>query len=490
MDNLIFISHSSVNTDIAHELYHAFNNVGVGAWIAPECIPPGARYPSAIQQAIRECKAMVLVYSEYCNISENVATEIEKAFNAGKYIIPFCIDNSQMNDDLDYYLCRKQKIMAVTNYKQHIPSLINTIIRECKIEGISYVANTMSNDDENYELAVLYDNADENEKALPIFMQLANEGHPKAQNELGSYYELGLGGLSVNIPKAIEWYQKSAEQGYAEAMDSLGSLYCECDDPAYINGKLGVEWYQKAINAGYSSSNVGLAYCYENGIYFKQDFQKAYDLYNLALESAEGDDKGFILFEIAMLFDKVEQYSDALNYFKQVLDEEYNEPHVLWQIGCYYYRGLGCDVDYSVAFKYFRQSYDLGYVNAGTWMADCYLEGRGVEEDFEHAIELYKEAASKGDSWAYSSLGRIYGGCESIHFNEEKAIYYYEEGAKLGNDDCMSDLGDLYKWDVNTGELSTRDRLEKAVYWYSKAAELGNEYCQKQISDYEKGDWH
>ena len=120
----IFISYSSPDKSIAHEIYDAIENSGIKAWIAPDSIPAGMGYAKAIVQGIKECPIMVLIYSNKCNTSEHVANEIEKAVANKKIIIPFCIDDSTMSEELSYYLARKQHIIAYPNYKEHIQDLL------------------------------------------------------------------------------------------------------------------------------------------------------------------------------------------------------------------------------------------------------------------------------------------------------------------------------------------------------------------------------
>ena len=74
-------------------------------------------------------------------------------------------------------------------------------------------------DDALFDLAKKYDDADEDEKALPILEKLAEKGHAMAQSYLATYYECGFAGLEVNLKKAFDLYLKSAEQGCAESME-------------------------------------------------------------------------------------------------------------------------------------------------------------------------------------------------------------------------------------------------------------------------------
>ena len=123
----VFISYSSPDKEIAHEIYDAIEKSDIKAWIAPDSIPAGMGYAKAIVQGIKECSVMVLVYSNTCNASEHIPNEINIAVGNNKIIIPFCIDDSIMSDELSYYLARKQHIIAYPNYKVHIQKLLDAL---------------------------------------------------------------------------------------------------------------------------------------------------------------------------------------------------------------------------------------------------------------------------------------------------------------------------------------------------------------------------
>jgi hypothetical protein len=57
-----------------------------------------------------------------------------------------------------------------------------------------------------------------------IFIPLAEQGDPAAQNYLGFMFETGRG-VPQNYTEAAMWYRRSAEQGYGAAQYSLGLLY-------------------------------------------------------------------------------------------------------------------------------------------------------------------------------------------------------------------------------------------------------------------------
>ena len=88
----IFISYSSKDKYVADALCHYLEEHNIPCWIAPRDILAGQSWAGAIVKAIRECSAMVLIYSAESNTSHQVANEIDKAFSCAKIIIPFIVD--------------------------------------------------------------------------------------------------------------------------------------------------------------------------------------------------------------------------------------------------------------------------------------------------------------------------------------------------------------------------------------------------------------
>jgi TPR repeat protein len=60
--------------------------------------------------------------------------------------------------------------------------------------------------------------------ALKWFRLAAEQGHPRAQTQLGMAYQKGRG-VRRDFQESIEWMRKAAEQGYAKAQFELGVAY-------------------------------------------------------------------------------------------------------------------------------------------------------------------------------------------------------------------------------------------------------------------------
>jgi hypothetical protein len=62
--------------------------------------------------------------------------------------------------------------------------------------------------------------------AIKEFSVAAEQGHAKAQYNLGTMYDFG-NGVPKDDREAVKWYRKAAEQGYANAQYNLGVMYAK-----------------------------------------------------------------------------------------------------------------------------------------------------------------------------------------------------------------------------------------------------------------------
>ena len=152
----VFISYSTEDKHIADAVCHVLEEQSITCWIAPRDVLPGITYAKQIIHAIKECKVLILIFSKKSNVSEHVGNEIDRAFNANKPIIPFVIEETSINEELDYYLSRKHWLVAYPDYKEKTAALVTSVLRllgrdkpivkktdpqEIQIEGDHYLVN-------------------------------------------------------------------------------------------------------------------------------------------------------------------------------------------------------------------------------------------------------------------------------------------------------------------------------------------------------------
>ena len=83
-------------------------------------------------------------------------------------------------------------------------------------------------------------------EAVKLYRKAAEQGHAKAQYNLGWMYRNGYG-VPQDYTEALKWYRKAADQGHAGSMNNIGYLF-EKGNGVPQNYQTAKEWYLKALN--------------------------------------------------------------------------------------------------------------------------------------------------------------------------------------------------------------------------------------------------
>ena len=95
--------------------------------MAPNSLHGGDEYEEIIEQAIRECRALVLVYSQHAVNSRWVNSELTIAFSEYKHIIPFRIDETPLEGKMKVKLIQSHWIYACSDFRAKVGELIQSI---------------------------------------------------------------------------------------------------------------------------------------------------------------------------------------------------------------------------------------------------------------------------------------------------------------------------------------------------------------------------
>jgi len=127
----------------------------------------------------------------------------------------------------------------------------------------------------------VYD-AGDYKSAFDIWLAMANQGDPIAQNALGDMYRQGRG-AKRDYGKARAWYTKSANQSNADAQFNLGRLY-RTGKGGKKHLPLAAGWFTKSAEQGHAKAQYNLAVMYENGWGVKKDLTTASRWYKASAE--------------------------------------------------------------------------------------------------------------------------------------------------------------------------------------------------------------
>lgn len=122
--------------------------------------------------------------------------------------------------------------------------------------------------------------------ALQEFLPLAQQGHIKAQFNMGLLYEKGQG-VPQDLQEAYRWYYLAGAQGDAYTQNVLGKLfeYGQGVPQDYIQA---IYWYGLAAGQGLAEAQFHLGFLYVTGTGVPQSFIEAEQWYRLAAQQGMG----------------------------------------------------------------------------------------------------------------------------------------------------------------------------------------------------------
>ena len=100
----VFLSHSSINREMACAVKTGLTANGISCWMAPDDIAIGQTWEDAITEAISAAKVFVLLWSSIFQTSSEVKRELSLAANQHKLIIPLKLDENIPSGAFAYYL--------------------------------------------------------------------------------------------------------------------------------------------------------------------------------------------------------------------------------------------------------------------------------------------------------------------------------------------------------------------------------------------------
>jgi formylglycine-generating enzyme required for sulfatase activity len=127
MNHDVFISYSSQDVEAAQAICHVLEQNEIRCWMAPRNIPPGSDYGDVIDDAIKSCKVVVILYSKKAASSPWVTGELNVAFEEQKTIIPFRLDKTPLKGQTRVMLNQRHWIDAYPDYKTKFNDLVRAV---------------------------------------------------------------------------------------------------------------------------------------------------------------------------------------------------------------------------------------------------------------------------------------------------------------------------------------------------------------------------
>ena len=123
----VFISYATADRKDALSICAAIERRGTHCWISCRDVEPGENYQEEIVRSIRAAKAMVLVFSEAANNSDEIKKELSLASRYHVPVIAVRIEDVEPNDAFAYELSTRQWIDAFEGWDKSLDSLVHRI---------------------------------------------------------------------------------------------------------------------------------------------------------------------------------------------------------------------------------------------------------------------------------------------------------------------------------------------------------------------------
>lgn len=123
----VFISYATADRAEAMKVCNAIESRGTQCWISMRDAPPGANYQEAIVQSLRTARAVVLVFSEAANTSNEIKKELSLASRYQVQVIALRLKDIEPSDAFAYELSTRQWINAFQGWDRSIDALIGRI---------------------------------------------------------------------------------------------------------------------------------------------------------------------------------------------------------------------------------------------------------------------------------------------------------------------------------------------------------------------------
>jgi tetratricopeptide (TPR) repeat protein len=123
----VFVSYATSDRKQALSVCKAIELRGTRCWISSRDVPPGENYQEAIVRALRSAPAMVLVFSDAANNSDEIKKELSLASRYHVPVMALRIEDVEPSDAFAYELSTRQWIDAFEGWDQSIDALVRRL---------------------------------------------------------------------------------------------------------------------------------------------------------------------------------------------------------------------------------------------------------------------------------------------------------------------------------------------------------------------------
>jgi TPR repeat protein len=422
----VFISYSKNDKATADAVCHALEADGIRCWIAPRDVSPGLSWKQSIVDAIREARTMVLIFSGEANGSPQVRREVDIAFESGHPILPFRIEDVEMNKDLYYCIAARHWLDALTDPKDE--QIGELVVSVRGLVGPEQAAGSSAGEAEGPPEGAEISRGPDTPPSQPAAPSRPATARPAKRETKRLAAFLGRRAArrvmigAVGVAAFLGARALLTGPSTAELTEQGVAAYDAEDYSAAL------PFLVQAADKGDPEAEYMLGRMYFNGNGVAQDVDRAYELFQASAdESHPGGQTGIgFLYSVGEAVELDDE--EALRWYRLAADQGFAAAQA--NLGYMYQNGRGVAASDEEAVRWYRVASDQGYARAQAALGFMYQQGLGVGADPEEAMRLYRLAAEQGNVNAQVNLGVMYDRGEGVPRSYSEQVKWYELAAE------------------------------------------------------------
>ncbi len=241
------------------------------------------------------------------------------------------------------------------------------------------------------------------EEAVVYLQVAAQEENAEAQNELGRFYEKGLGGLTAHAGQGLYWRILSAQNGNPKAVSYVKKVQRE--NPTLYEQEMAFLQDIKLAREGDGSARLRVAQVYQAGDKIAADDKEAEKWLSLAWQENKLPQAGYELAQIYLdTASPLADESKGVALLGELAQQAY--PQAQYALGERAYKEE--PPNYKDAFAWFSNAASTGYAPAQYMTGFMLMQGQGMTRSVPLSIKFFRDAAEQDYSSAQYVLGQIY----------------------------------------------------------------------------------
>lgn len=298
------------------------------------------------------------------------------------------------------------------------------------------------------ELGLWYEDVKKDpDEAFKWYKAAAEQGYAYAQYLLGFHYYSHSYGVDKSKREAAKWFRKAAEHEFSPAQFMLGEWYMYGFPPVKKNEKLAVRWYKKAAKQYNEEAAYCLSLYYGNPENPYKDSKKSFYWLDLAGHYGHVEaQKELAISYLEGWWNVEKSMTKAIEWLEKAAKQD--DGWSQFYLGYYYYFGIGVKQDCSMALQWLTTAANNEQMEACHFLGHCYYKGLGVEKDDGKALDWFVKA----HNLPKQELNHI----NVIYENEDVSLDEIKEKAKQGDSEAQCIIGyrcyasqkmdEAYKW--------------------------------------------